>query len=147
MHLGSTLCKILCIVLRYYVIVHGSSLVPHDKSLGTRLACTWFCKILCIQCSYCTSYWNRPYQLTLISQVLTVTSDTLPDLRASEVSCKHLLTKASKLQETSSAQMCVLYERYWENWTTSWYFWFTSTATLLVARKIYKRKSVDDVTN
>ena len=51
MHLGSTLCKILCIqcsVLRYYVIIHASSLVPrlfpHDKSLGTRLACTWFAK-------------------------------------------------------------------------------------------------------
>ena len=32
---------------------------------------------------YCTSYWIRPYQLIVISQVFTVTSDTLPDLMKS----------------------------------------------------------------
>ena len=79
--------------LQKNVIMHASSLVPrlspHAQEPGNEASMhLGLQNPMC-----CTPYWNGPYQLAVS---LKVTSDTLPDLRVSEVSCKHLLTKAQQ---------------------------------------------------
>ena len=104
---------------------HTCSLVPrlfpHDKSLGTRLACTRFAKSCAsnaatvlrteigpINCHKSGSYSNFWHTACMTSELQRSVASISP--------------KPAKLQETSSAHMCILNERYRENWITSYQY-------------------------